>query len=68
MPKITCNDPRTQELNERIFDRNLATGKVDVAYGIPSIAGIEGRVVDAVNHSRSGWCKPFKSKRTVRHS
>ena len=26
------------------------------AYGIPSIAGIEGGVVDAVNHSRSGWC------------
>ncbi len=26
------------------------------AYGIPSIAGIEGGVEDAVNHSRSGWC------------
>lgn len=38
MPKITCNDPRTQELNERIFGRNLATGPVDVAYGIPSIS------------------------------
>lgn len=37
MPKITCNDPRTQEINERLFNRNLAIGKVDVAYGIPSV-------------------------------
>ena len=26
------------------------------AYGIPSIAGIEGGVVDAVANSRTGWC------------
>ena len=26
------------------------------AYGIPSIAGIEGGVVDAVANSKTGWC------------
>ncbi len=35
MTRIACGDQRTQEINSRLQERNIASGPVDVVYSVP---------------------------------